>query len=240
MKQSQFYEKFWEDESHRNAYSLDSAKREKFPAILKVWGKRRFPVEVMDFGCGNGVLTFMLKSHGFGEQIVGVDISKRAIGQARKQFSEPGLRFEHIDYLNATSSKHYDVMIASHVLEHIENPHETFWQLRSRAKLFVLEVPLERCLWQDCVAALRSGQRAANSAGHVNHWSRRSFRHFIDEVGLDVVADYQYASAPFSPYTSTIKRSVERCLLASIGLKLYGVCMATHYVVLARKKSTSK
>lgn len=234
-----FYEQFWQDQAYQLGYALDSAVRDRYPAIVKVWDGRKLPETVLDFGCGNGVLTAVLYKEGFGNEILGVDVSMTAIENAQTRYMHDGLQFERIDSGDLPGHKYFDVIIASHVLEHIDEPENVLSLLKSRAGYLVLEVPLERCWWQDLVYRLFPSIRRDNPVGHVNFWSKESFRQCVNEAGLEILNDYHYASAPFSPYTHWLKRICERCLLAVLGLKRYSRLMATHYSVLAGNARTN-
>jgi len=234
-----FYEKFWEDSQYQRSYAFDSAVRDRFPAIKNVWGDLKKPKLVLDFGCGNGVLTYWLKSNGFGEQVVGVDVSKTGVENARKEFGSDSLRYELVDYVDQLETGAFDAVVSSHVLEHIEQPEGMLKKIRSKAEWMVIEVPLEKCLWPDLSSFLRGKDRKDNSLGHVNFWNKKTFNRFIEKEGLLVVNDYQYASAPFSPFNHWAKCLVERVMLSILGLGFYSKIMATHYIVLARRVDSS-
>lgn len=231
-----FYEQFWADAQYQQAYAFDSAVRDRFPAIQKVWGNLRLPQRVLDYGCGNGVLTFWLWSNGFGNEVTGVDVSRTGIENARRAYRGAGLNFETIEAVENYAPGSFDVVVSSHVLEHIEQPESALACLAAKADWLVLEVPLEQCLWPDLVARLRGRSRRDNPLGHVNFWSRTSFNAFLENAGLLVVRDFQYASAPYSPFNHWAKCLLERLALKVLGLRLYGALMATHYIVLARKR----
>lgn len=230
-----FYETFWQDDHYQQAYAFDSAVRDRFPAIQKVWGDLKKPTRVLDFGCGNGVLTYWLHCNDFADDILGVDISATGVRNAQTHFARQGLRYELAGFLDESAQVPFDVVVSSHVIEHIDDPAAAVQRLKTLAEWMVIEVPLERCLVQDLLAMVRGKSRKDNALGHVNFWTKQSFLHFLQENGVMVVRDYQYASAPFSPYSSAMKRLLERLLLGVVGLGLYSRLMATHYIVLARK-----
>jgi len=232
-----FYEEFWQDASYQLAYAFDSAVRDRFPAIKKVWGDLRPPGRVLDFGCGNGVLTYWLSCNGFGNEVIGVDVSNTGIANAQKCFSRPSVQYLHASRVPemVAEKKIFDAVVSSHVLEHIPSPEKVLAELLPLGEWFVIEVPLEDCLWPNFHYAIRGKQRRENSLGHVNFWNKKTFRRFIEENGLMIVRDYHYASAPFSPYSSIVKRLVERVALGILGLSIYSRLMATHYAVLARR-----
>ncbi|RMH34350.1 MAG: class I SAM-dependent methyltransferase [Nitrospirae bacterium] len=232
-----FYEQFWQDASYQEAYAFDSAVRDRYPAIRRVWGELRRPKRVLDYGCGNGVLTYWLWWNGFGEEIIGVDISHTGIESARRNFSKPGLRFETLETVGQLASGSFDVVVSSHVLEHVDNPQTALSTMAEKAEWLVIEVPLERCLWPEVATRLRGRSRKDNPLGHVNFWDRTGFKAFLHNHGLLVIREYQYASAPYSPFNHPFKRFLERIALKILGLSLYGKILATHLVVLARKMS---
>lgn len=231
----QFYERFWQDVEYQQAFAFDSAVRDRFPAISEVWGGLRRPKKVLDYGCGNGVLTYWLWSNGFGEEVLGVDVSSTGVENARSSFTKPGLQFELVAELDAIEPASFDVVVSSHVLEHIDNPEVALKKITSMAEWMVIEVPLERCLWPELVSRMRRKPRRENPLGHVNFWDKEGFRRFLKQAGLIVVKDYQYASAPYSPFNHWAKRLLEIVALRAMGLKLYSKIMATHYAVLVRK-----
>lgn len=234
---SGFYESFWTDANYQQAYAFDSAVRDRFPAIQKVWGRLASPKRVLDFGSGNGVLTYWMHCNGFGESLLGVDVSNTGVENAREAFARGGLQYEHVGYLaDLPPEEKFDVVVSSHVLEHIPEPEKVLVQLRGMSDWFVLEVPLEKCLWPDMSYTLRGKERHENPLGHVNFWTKASFRRFLEENDFLIVRDYHYASAPYSPYNSALKRFLERVLLRVIGLNAYSRIMATHYIVLARRR----
>src|SRR6266550_1906724 len=90
---SDFYENFWVDADYQLAYAYDSAVRDRYPAIRKVWGEMRLPQRVLDYGCGNGVLTSWMHQNGFGTDNAGLDISQTGVQFAKSKFNQDGLHF---------------------------------------------------------------------------------------------------------------------------------------------------
>lgn len=231
-----FYEQFWASSDYQLAYAFDSAVRDRFPAIQKVWGHLHTPRRILDYGCGNGVLTYWMYANDFGQECIGVDVSHTGVEYARRHFSGPSLEFlsweqdKQIDSLGQ-----FDVVVASHVLEHIPNPSQAIIQLLPLSEWFVLEVPIEWCLIQNATAVVQRKALSDNPVGHVNFWTKRRFRDLLNASGLMIIRDFQYASAPFSPYNKKIKRIIELAMLRLLGIELYSYLMVTHYVVLARR-----
>ena len=229
---TEFYEEFWEDSEYQQSYALEVGVRDRVPAIKKVWGKTPYPKKVLDFGCGNGVLTNLLKEEGFGEEILGIDVSETGIAYATKKFSKAGLSFDGIESVDSAGINSFDAIVSSHVFEHIENPNKVLSQIKNKAVNLIIEVPLERCFLPSIISFLTGKNRKDNRLGHVNFWNKKTFRQFIESEGLCILNDFHYASAPFSRFNHWTKRFIERVALRLFGLRLYSKMMATHYIVI--------
>lgn len=85
--------------------------------------KERIPenAEVLDVGCGNGVISRAIGVRGF--HVRGIDVSERAIEKARELNTNPNVTFEvkSAEALVA-SGKSYHAIICSEVLEHLRDP----------------------------------------------------------------------------------------------------------------------
>lgn len=77
--------------------------------------------EVLDVGCGNGVISRSLGAEGF--NVRGVDVSEKAIAKARSLNRLPNVRFEAVsaEQLVAEGNRYYAI-ICSEVLEHLHDP----------------------------------------------------------------------------------------------------------------------
>lgn len=84
---------------------------------------------ILDVGCGNGIISRYLGGLGF--QVLGIDISDKAINQARRLNMWEHVRFEvmHAEHLSLEGAQ-FDVIICSEVLEHLDHPHILLKQLR--------------------------------------------------------------------------------------------------------------
>src|SRR5687768_5021508 len=77
--------------------------------------------QVLDIGCGNGIITSSIGALGF--KVLGIDSSEKTINIAHQQNRHQNVRFEVADadeLLNM--SERYDAIICSEVLEHLHDP----------------------------------------------------------------------------------------------------------------------
>ncbi|MEN9884634.1 MAG: hypothetical protein RLZZ420_1851 [Bacteroidota bacterium] len=85
--------------------------------------------EVLDIGCGNGIISRSLGALGF--NVLGVDVSEKAIGKARSLNNLSNVRFEvrSAEQLVADGQQ-YEAIICSEVLEHLHQPGDVLKVLR--------------------------------------------------------------------------------------------------------------
>lgn len=82
-------------------------------------------MKILDFGCGGGILSE--KMAGLGYNITGVDPASDLINQNKLQNSKVDYQLQ--DDFIANNTEKFDIIIASEVLEHVENVDLFFLQL---------------------------------------------------------------------------------------------------------------
>jgi ubiquinone/menaquinone biosynthesis C-methylase UbiE len=131
---------------------------------------------MLEIGCSGGVLLRDLGAAGY-RDLHGIDISEAAIAAARRR------GFTRVSQMDATrltfDDGSFDLVIASDVLEHIEDDISALkeWRrvLSSRGKLIVF-VPAFQALW--------SSHDKAND--HVRRYSGSQLRHALEEAGFNI------------------------------------------------------
>jgi len=100
---------------------------------------------ILDIGCGGGLLTEEFAKRG--ASVTGIDSSYKSLYEAKAHACENGLE---IDYRlgNAAAlsfpDKSFDIVVASEVLEHIENLNTALWEMSRVLKpggLFLFDTP---------------------------------------------------------------------------------------------------
>jgi len=120
------------DKRYREGYMEDweNAKKSKIKEILNQLDLPKVG-KVLDFGCGNGIFTNIIKEIFPKWDVYGVDISPIAINNAQSRF--PSCFFfnegEHEKYKNE-----FDFLFSHHVIEHVQNLEETFKDINNYLK----------------------------------------------------------------------------------------------------------
>lgn len=120
---SQLYDKDKSARYYEERYSqgyMDECAPETKQRIFEIIRELDLPEhgEVLDFGCGNGILTEVVQQALPQWQVYGVDISMVAVENARRRC--PQCRFS-VSADKAFLNKKFDLLFTHHVLEHVYN-----------------------------------------------------------------------------------------------------------------------
>ncbi len=161
------------------------------------------PATVLDAGCGEGYATDFMARLLPGVQFTGIDLSGEAVAFAREQFGEAATFEQGSLYELPFADGHFDAVVCSEVLEHLDHPEKALAELARVARHHVLlTVPREPIFkWlNDLGRALGFSP----DPGHVNFWTPKSFEHFVrahfDAGTFCTHGIYQIALVPVSSY----------------------------------------
>ena len=102
---------------------------------------------VLDIGCGYGAVSFSLARAG--AAVTGIDIDHAAIEKAKRLFEHENVSFVSGDIRNTKIGGHYDVIVLSNVLEHIEERIRVLKQVQHQytPNKLILRVPMVNRHW---------------------------------------------------------------------------------------------
>lgn len=106
---------------------------------IKKYIKKNF--KILDLGCGNGIISYSLSN--FVKEITSIDYDKNIIENAKKKFAVNNLKFyyEDIKNLNRYKFKNLDLIICSHIIEHLDKPFDFLKTLKKFNSQIYIEVP---------------------------------------------------------------------------------------------------
>lgn len=137
---------------------------------------------IADIGCGPGDLLRMLAEAYPGWNTIGYDFSRATVDQAARRF--PGGTFRQHNIYDAPAMS-AEIVLCTETLEHLVEP----------------EVALRRLIeWVKpggCLILTVPDGRRDNFKGHINFWSRESWRRFVsmNSSGLSYQVDEMHPSS---------------------------------------------
>ena len=143
---------------------------------------------VLDVGCGEGFSLNRLSEEGIGKKLEGVDFLKPAVELGKKMHPHLALKQGNIYKLEYKSNS-FDLVIATEVLEHLEDPRKVLKELiRVSKKYVLLSVPNEPFFMAANFLRGKNITRWGNDIEHIQHWTSRSFEQFtIDKSQLTII-----------------------------------------------------
>lgn len=140
------------------------------------------PTTVLEVGCGDGSVLEELASGGWNMQ--GLDISTSGVLAAQTRgLAAQVFDGEHLPF----DDQSVDLVIMTHVVEHLENPRVMLREASRVAKYVFVEVPLERN-WRT------KSDFVWTSLGHINIYDPLLIRHLIQSSGIEV--NYELTTNP--------------------------------------------
>ena len=136
---------------------------------------------VLDAGCGEGIVYRAMKERGYKGKWTGFDFSAEAVEFARQASPEANWVAASA-YEIPFPDESFDVIFCSQVLEHLPEPEKVLAELdRVAEHWLLLSVPLEPYFRTLTWLSVKLG--IGGDPGHVNHWRPAQFRSFCRKAG---------------------------------------------------------
>lgn len=160
---------------------------------------------ILDIGCGVGVLDFYLTKKG--NKVFGIDVSSKAIKvateSARLIFKNNLPKFSQLDFLKARIKIKFDVVIMFEVLEHLKNDKKAIQKINSLLKkngLLILSSPSNNAP----LYKLGLLDQFDKDVGHLRRYSRVDLIALVEENGFKFI-DSKLTEGVFRNYLYTNK-----------------------------------
>jgi SAM-dependent methyltransferase len=202
------------------------------------------PITLLELGCGTGAVITECQRRGLGDEFTAIDYSREAI-EYLKSHSQ-GIHCIEADITdpNFKMDRCFDVIVLSHVLEHLEEPLKFLQSLMNKVlfRHLVAEVPLEG-LWVSQIKNLFR-DRTLNISGHLQFFTETTFRRLLSTASLEI-RDYRRYVPIFSPEVidficrkdglsriRTMLKKITGCYLTCYFAPMWARIYYAHYAVL--------
>lgn len=236
------YDEFYE--KHDEAWRMLGAKY-KAQHIIDVSEGRIFK-KVLEVGAGDGSILKFLADANFAEEYHAVEISDSGVAHIQAREIKGVKSVQLFDGYSLPFAKDsFDLIILSHVLEHVEHERILLRELKRVARHCIIEVPL------DYRTGVDKRIKHFLAYGHINVYTPTSLRYLLSTEGFELENDLTSLIEPevtkFNTYVNQkkskslvtdIKIGTEYTLKNSLG-KIFGKKMneklANAYTILVRK-----
>jgi ubiquinone/menaquinone biosynthesis C-methylase UbiE len=153
-------------------------------SLDELWGIAQ-PRSVLDVGCGEGVLTRDWAEKLGDGRIVGIDLEDPKLRAEWDKRARPNLEYRAEEATRLSfGDGEFDMATAIEVLEHVPEPEETLREMaRVAGRYLLVSVPREP-IWRMVNLARGAYWKSfGNTPGHVNHWSKVSFKSLLTQYG---------------------------------------------------------
>jgi len=147
--------------------------------------------KVLEVGAGDGSILKLLADKNFAPEYHAVEISASGVERIRER-NIPQVRsvLEFDGYHLPFDDDSFDLIILSHVLEHVEHERLLLRELKRVAKMCVIEVP------RDYKTGVDNRIKHFLAYGHINVYTPTSLRYLLYTEGFEVVNDLTDTISP--------------------------------------------
>lgn len=179
---SSFFTNEYFDQFHTKKYNNHNPlQRRQIGRLLErvvTLAKHFRPKTVLDAGGGEGFLTGYLAASFPDAAITVVDLSSDDLGRLRARLPKVETIVGNLETFDL--GRQFDVLIATEVLEHLPRAREALRRFAQHAARIIVTVPHEPLFMATNFLRGKNFSRFGNDPEHMNHWSPRSLRRFLE------------------------------------------------------------
>jgi len=141
---------------------------------------------VLDLGCNLGDISFMVAEKA--REVVGIDHNKKAIEFAKQKYKRPNLIFYDVEaheFLQKNSAS-FDVLILSHILEHLDDPKEFLLAFSKFFKYIYIEVPDFDRYYLNQYRKDHHLNLIYSDNDHISEFDRDELRDLVTACGIEI------------------------------------------------------
>lgn len=142
---------------------------------------------VIDLGSANGVMTAMLAEKA--KQVYGIDHDARAVHRAKERYKATNIEFiaGNAEQFLAREDRRFNVLVLSHILEHIEDPAGFLKKFTQNFDRIYIEVPDYESNTLNLYRTNLNTDFQYTDEDHIWEFDRDSLLRIIGDAGLKVV-----------------------------------------------------
>ncbi len=192
------YQNIYESSLELEAEWLRLGAKSKADSVQALVADLALPLESLcELGCGTGAVLEECVRRRLAKRYFAIDGSKEALQYVRQRNGGQVVLACHDLEVGAPDlGVTFDVVVISHVIEHLRDPQPLLRSLIGKCEYLVAEVPLENQPVPWATAWLKSNllgkKREDNLAGHVQFFSRGTFRSLIESTGWKILREHRY------------------------------------------------
>jgi Methyltransferase domain len=140
--------------------------------------------QVLEIGSGEGALLKRMEQAGFAEEMYSLEISESSASALRSLALKRLKQATLFDgYATGFDDKSFDLVVLSHIIEHLEHPRILLAEASRIARYIFVEVPLEDNL-------RLSKDYSFTPLGHINYYSPKTIRRLLQSCDLNVLQQH--------------------------------------------------
>ncbi len=154
---------------------------------------------VLDIGCGTSYYQQWIAEKA--AEVVGVDIKSELVELARRNNPCSNVRFEVMDVTQEVPADKFDVVICSHVLEHLDDPDSFLQVLAARVPRLLVKVPLVDSHWMKLVKK-DIGMFYLDDADHRREYTETMLEEQLTQAGwhiTELIRGFDLRAVAISP-----------------------------------------
>jgi trans-aconitate methyltransferase len=184
--------------------------------ILSFLGSNNFK-SMIDIACGAGRITTILKQKLRLKKVVGVDISKTMIRNAKSKNITEEVEWICCDIFKYKTKYVFDLVLAIDILEHVVDDLALIKKISRMGKMTLIKTPMEDSFLDNKIMR-RLGIRdhwkeSEERYGHVHHYNERQLADLVEKADCEIVKE-DYIPLP---KRSTVFWEVFRIIFLPIG-----------------------
>jgi len=147
---------------------------------------------VLDLGCYNGDILNLLSP--VTQHLYGVDTDRAAIQEGKSKYPDIHFSCEDLFYFMPKQENGFDVLILSHVLEHMDDPEQFLMQYKKHFKFMYIEVPDFDKLYLNHHRMDLGLSLNYTDPDHINEFNREDLAALLQNCGIEIIkAEYRFA-----------------------------------------------